>query len=214
VPEFDESGKLIDVIEKPTNPKSNFAVTGIYLYNKNFFKAFDHIEKSARGEYEISSIHSYFLKNNFKVGYKEITGWWKDTGKPNDLLLANKLLLDEFRNQNIEKNKQIKNEAEWIDNIKFGKDVKLNKNVVLLAPVMIGDDCVLENCTVGPYVTIGKKTNISNAEIKESIIFGNCTIEAPIKIADSIIGENTKIVKNDSDVLHRFFLGDFTLLEF
>jgi glucose-1-phosphate thymidylyltransferase len=214
VPEFDESGKLIDVVEKPTNPKSNFAVTGIYLYNKNFFKAFDHIEKSARGEYEISSIHSYFLKNNFKVGYKEITGWWKDTGKPNDLLLANKLLLDEFRNQNIEKNKQIKNEAEWIDNIKFGKDVKLNKNVVLLAPVMIGDDCVLENCTVGPYVTIGKKTNISNAEIKESIIFGNCTIEAPIKIADSIIGENTKIVKNDSDVLHRFFLGDFTLLEF
>jgi glucose-1-phosphate thymidylyltransferase len=214
VPQFDANGNLVDVFEKPHNPTSSLAVTGIYLYNVNFFKAFEHIQKSSRGEYEISDIHSFFLKNNFKVGYKEITGWWKDTGKPNDLLLANKLLLDEFRKENIKKNQEIKNEIEWVDNIQLGKNVNLYKDVVLLAPVMIGDDCVLENCTVGPYVTIGNKTKISEAEIKESIIFGNCAIEAPLKIADSIIGENTKIFKNDVDVFHRFILGDFTQLEF
>jgi glucose-1-phosphate thymidylyltransferase len=108
VPQFDANGNLIDVFEKPHNPTSNLAVTGIYLYNANFFKALDHIQKSFRGEYEISDIHSFFLKNNFKVGYKEITGWWKDTGKPNDLLLANKLLLDEFRKENIKKNGKLK----------------------------------------------------------------------------------------------------------
>ena len=96
VPIFDENNKLIDVLEKPANPQNNFAVTGIYLYGpKLFFETFEKIEKSDRGEYEISSIHSHFLKNNKNVGYKEITGWWKDTGKPDDLLLANKLLLDE-----------------------------------------------------------------------------------------------------------------------
>jgi glucose-1-phosphate thymidylyltransferase len=204
VPEFDANGELVDVLEKPNNPKSNFAVTGIYLYNKNFFKAFDYIEKSARGEYEISSIHSYFLKNNFKVGYKEITGWWKDTGKPNDLLLANKLLLDELKNK--QNNSNIRNHSD--------SEVAEEKGVKLIEPVLIGDGCELENCTIGPYVTIGNKTKISNAKIKDSIIFGNCVIEAPLQIADSIIGENTKIIQNNNDVFNRLILGDFTQIEF
>ncbi|MBT3949089.1 NTP transferase domain-containing protein, partial [Candidatus Parcubacteria bacterium] len=87
VPVFDKDNKLVDVLEKPENPPNNFAVTGIYLYGpKVFFQAFDHIERSARGEYEISSIHSYLLKQGKSVGAKEITGWWKDTGKIDDLL--------------------------------------------------------------------------------------------------------------------------------
>lgn len=91
VPVFNEAKELIDVLEKPSQAPNNFAVTGIYLYGPDvFFHAFDNIEKSARGEYEISDIHSYFLKQGLRVGYKEITGWWKDTGKSEDLLLANK----------------------------------------------------------------------------------------------------------------------------
>ncbi len=87
VPIFDQQGILVDVVEKPSNPPNNLAQTGIYLYGpKVFFQAFSQITKSPRGEYEISSIHSHFLKNNFKVSHKEITGWWKDTGKPEDVI--------------------------------------------------------------------------------------------------------------------------------
>jgi glucose-1-phosphate thymidylyltransferase len=73
------------------------AITGIYLYGpKVFFESYDNIERSARGEYEISSIHSDMLKKGKVVGYKEITGWWKDTGKVEDLLIASHLLLDKM----------------------------------------------------------------------------------------------------------------------
>lgn len=197
VPKF-ENGKLVDVFEKPTRPPSDFAVTGIYLYNSNFFKAFNHIEKSARGEYEISDIHSYFLKNNFKVGYEEITGWWKDTGKPNDLLLANQLLLD-----------QLDHEVK----IQSGHGTVIKDNVELIGPVLIGDNCVLENCKIGPYVTIGNNSMVKSMTIKDSIIFNDVELTAPIKLTNSIIGDKARIVKHDIVDYHHMILGDQTVVE-
>jgi glucose-1-phosphate thymidylyltransferase len=197
VPKF-ENGKLVDVFEKPTNPPSDFAVTGIYVYNSIFFKAFDHIQKSARGEYEISDIHSYFLKNNFKVGYEEITGWWKDTGKPNDLLLANQLLLD-----------QLDHEVK----IQSGHGTVIKDNVELIGPALIGDNCVLENCKIGPYVTIGNNSMVKNMAIKDSIIFNDVELVAPIKLQGSIVGNKARILKHDVGNFYRAILGEQTLVE-
>jgi glucose-1-phosphate thymidylyltransferase len=197
VPKF-ENGKLVDVFEKPTNPPSDFAVTGMYVYNSNFFKAFDHIQKSARGEYEISDIHSYFLKNNFKVGYEEITGWWKDTGKPNDLLLANQLLLD-----------QLDHEVK----IQSGHGTVIKDNVELIGPALIGDNCVLENCKIGPYVTIGNNSMVKNMAIKDSIIFNDVELVAPIKLQGSIVGNKARILKHDVGNFYRAILGEQTLVE-
>lgn len=208
-----ENGKLIDVVEKPQNPPSDFAVTGIYLYNSNFFKAFDHIQKSARGEYEISDIHSYFLKNNFNVGYEEITGWWKDTGKPNDLISANKLLLDQVVEQNAKFAGDKVSNDETVANIKLGKDIVRGEKVILHAPVIIGDNSVLENCEIGPYVTIGNNSTVKNMIIKDSIIFNNVELTAPIKLTNSIIGDKARIVKHDVVDYHHVILGDQTLVE-
>ncbi|MBI5464918.1 MAG: glucose-1-phosphate thymidylyltransferase, partial [Ignavibacteriales bacterium] len=93
VPEF-RNGKIIRVDEKPKKPKSNFAVAGIYVYDRHIFEAVKTLKPSARGELEISDAHTYLLKKGYKVGHAEITGWWKDTGKPSDLLEANRLVLD------------------------------------------------------------------------------------------------------------------------
>ncbi|MEO6048080.1 MAG: sugar phosphate nucleotidyltransferase, partial [Candidatus Kapaibacterium sp.] len=84
VPEFDGAGKIIAVQEKPESPKSPFAVSGIYIYGPAIFDAVNAIAPSARGELEISDAHDYLLKNNYRVGHGEITGWWKDTGMPTD----------------------------------------------------------------------------------------------------------------------------------
>lgn len=197
VAQFDTSGKLIDILEKPQNPPSDMAVTGIYLYNKNFFKAFDHIKKSARGEYEISDIHSYLLKNGYKVGYQEITGWWKDTGKPEDLILANRLLMEA---------NQVK--------VEIGKNTRQGSGVKFIAPVIIGDGCVLENCVIGPYTTLGAGTTVKNTQIANSIILDNCRVEAQIKISDSIIGKGAMVVKDNQTDFHRLLLGAQTLVEF
>ncbi len=199
VPKFDEQGNLIDIIEKPTEPVSDFAVTGIYIYGpKVFFEAFKNIEKSARGEYEISSIHSLFLKNGQKVGYKEITGWWKDTGQVNDLLLANKLLLE-------------KNGI----GVSVAESSLVGENVELVAPVMIGENCILENCKIGPNVTVGSGSTIKDATIEDSILLSNVEIDCPIVLSDSLIGKNVKFVKKEErQEKHKLILGDKTIIEY
>ncbi|OGH60066.1 MAG: glucose-1-phosphate thymidylyltransferase [Candidatus Magasanikbacteria bacterium RIFCSPHIGHO2_01_FULL_33_34] len=199
VPVFDNVGNLIDVIEKPEVAPNNFAVTGIYLYGpKIFFEAFDNIEKSARGEYEISSIHSYFLKNNKKVGYKEITGWWKDTGKTEDLLLANRLLLEKTNNI-----------------IQVSPSCVYDDTVELIAPVIIGENCILKNCKIGPYVTIGQGSIIKNANIEDSILLSNVEIDCQITISDSLIGKGVKFLKKEErNKKHKLIVGDKTVIEF
>ena len=199
VPYFDISGKLIDVVEKPENPPNNFAVTVIYLYGPGvFYKAFDHINKSARGEYEISSIHSYLLKNNYKIGHKVITGWWKDTGQPDDLIAANRLLMDEMNG----------------GKSKIGASATIGDNVKIIDPVIIGENCTLEDCIVGPYVTTGSGCLIKGGvRVENSIILNNCQINIPEKIVNSIIGEKVTIIKKHPERHHRLIVGDQTVIE-
>jgi glucose-1-phosphate thymidylyltransferase len=183
VPYFDEQGRLIDVVEKPENPPNNFAVTGIYLYGPGvFFKAFDNITKSARGEYEISSINSYILKNKQKVGHKIITGWWKDemTGGKS----------------------------------KIGVGTTVGENVKIIDPVIVGENCTLENCTIGPHVTIGSGSIIKGGvQISNSIILNNCHLDIAEKIVDSIVGEKVTIVQKHPEHYHRMIVGDQTIIE-
>ncbi len=216
VPVFCDKGNLIDVLEKPENPPSDFAVTGIYMYGpKVFFKAFDNIEKSARGEYEISSIHSYFLKNNHKVGHKEITGWWKDTGLVGDLLLANKMLLERIDSSEFGVLSSEFDNADISGKAKIGVGTVVGENVKVVGPVIIGENCVLENCEIGPYVTLGSGCEIKNAKIKDSIILENCDINCDILITDSLIGKGVKIIKKHSEEAegYKMIVGDKTILE-
>ncbi len=211
VPAFDTQGKLVDVFEKPANPPSDFAVTGIYLYNHHFYKAFDHIEKSPRGEYEISSIHSYFLKNDFNVATEEITGWWKDTGKPDDLLHANQLLLDE---RIASHSQEFNASLEGIEGaVKLGKHVRLSPDVTIWGPVIIGDNVTVEASHIGPYVSIGDGVTIKNSTIARSIIFGGVEISAPLKLTSSIIGEKARLIAPSEKNEQRLIVGDFSTIE-
>lgn len=214
VPIFDEQDILVDVIEKPTNPPHNLAVTGIYLYGpKVFFKAFENIAKSARGEYEISGINSYLLKNNYKVGTKEITGWWKDTGKPDDLIAASHLLLEEMPIESF-KNEAAKVEdgAKITGKVKLGIGSTVNKNVTISGPVIIGENCTLEDCVIKPNTTIGAGSTIKKAEIGNSILFNKCKIESALKIDGSILGQGVTVVDKTGEA-QKMILGDNSLVE-
>ncbi len=214
VPIFDADAKLVDVIEKPTSPPNNFAVTGIYLYGPRvFFDAFEHIEKSARGEYEISSIHSHFLKQGKQVGYKEITGWWKDTGKVDDLLIANKLLLDKTPKDYFVYPDEMGKTAAISGQVHIGQGSQIGEKVVLTGPVIIGENVLLENCVVGPYVTIGSGSEIRNARIDDTIILDNSWINADLHITHSIIGKNVRIHKKSALGGRSMIVGDKTSLE-
>lgn len=214
VPVFDETGILTDVIEKPSSPPNNFAVTGIYLYGPDvFFDAFANIQKSPRGEYEISSIHSLFLKQGRKVGYKEITGWWKDTGKVDDLLIANRLLLEKTDKSYFTYPSELAHGAAISGDVHIGRGSQIQENVSIMGPVIIGENVLLKNCVVGPHVTIGSGSEIVDARIDDSIILDNSSIYADIHITHSIIGKNVRVTKKKQEGGRSMIIGDKTSVE-
>jgi glucose-1-phosphate thymidylyltransferase len=203
-------------LEKPKNPPNNFAVTGIYLYGpKVFFEAFKKINKSDRGEYEISSIHSQFLKDKLKVGHKEITGWWKDTGQANDLLTANRLLLSMMKERKIPSGVYIDLDSFLEDFIHIGVGTQIRKGTKIIGPVIIAENCILENCVVGPYVTVGQGAEICSAHVENSIILDNSSINCDIKISHSILGKSVVLKKRLETEFagHRMIVGDKTIIE-
>ncbi|HYE60139.1 MAG TPA: glucose-1-phosphate thymidylyltransferase [Candidatus Kapabacteria bacterium] len=215
VPIFDEKGNLVKVVEKPEHPPNHFAVTGVYLYGpKLFFDAFKRIHKSSRGEYEISDIHSLLLHDGKKVGYKEITGWWKDTGKPEDLLLANKLLLDGMNRSDFPNHGSVDASATVEGSVHVGAGSTVGKGVTIHGPAMIGNDCLLEDCTIGPHVTLGNGTQVNRATIKNTIVLDGGRISGPCLLEDSLLGKKVTIRINGHETrTYRVILGDKTVVD-
>lgn len=215
VGEFDANGRLLKVLEKPINPPSNLAQTGIYFYDKNFFEAFKNIQKSPRGEYEISDVNTWLIQKGLKVGWNEVTGWWKDTGKPNDLLIANHLLLDELNPDHFTNGASVEKGARIEGNVKIGAGTRIGGKVLIRGPVTIGENCILEDCYIGPYTTIGQGTEIYSAEVEHSIIFENVDINCRLRIVDSVIGKNASVIDGHEAPPkgHKMVLGDNTFIE-
>ncbi len=210
VPEI-QGNRIVNVEEKPKNPKSHFAVAGIYLYDSSIFEAVNNIEPSARGELEISDAHQYLLDKNFHVSYSEITGWWKDTGKPQDLLEANRLVLDSITENN--KAKQVENSS-ILGNVHIGEGTII-KNSSIRGPVVIGENCVIDDAYIGPYTAIYNDCTIKNSEVEYSILLSECKIiDVNIRIEHSLLGNDVEIVKAESrPSTHRFFVGDQSRIE-
>lgn len=215
VPEFDSEGRLRRVLEKPTNPPCQLAQTGIYFYDQSFFKAFEHIKKSPRGEYEISDVNTWLIQNGYKVGWSKISGYWKDSGKPIDLLIANQMLLDQMAEESFCREGTIEEGAIVEGKVKIGRGSRVGAGVILKGPMMVGENCVLEDCRLGPYTTIGNGAEITSAEIEHSIIFDEVDIDCRIKIAGSIIGRNATIVSGHQTASprHKMVIGDHTFIE-
>lgn len=225
-----KNGKIIKVDEKPSRPASNFAVTGLYIYNKNIFKATDKIKPSARGELEISDAHTYLIKQGYKVGYEEITGWWKDTGKPEDLLEGNQLMLkSKFQNLNFHpagshpngdkfqtiKNINIDNTVLIQGDVEVGKGTKILGKSMIRGPVVIGESCVIIDSYIAPFASIGDNVEIYGAEIENSIVMDGADIHCRARIVDSIIGSNVLITPKTETFPsgHKLIIGENSAVE-
>ncbi|NOZ60896.1 MAG: glucose-1-phosphate thymidylyltransferase [Calditrichaeota bacterium] len=210
VPEIVDN-RIISVEEKPKNPKSHFAVAGIYIYDHHVFEAVNNIEPSARGELEISDAHQYLIDHGHQVGFSEITGWWKDTGKPIDLLEANRLVLEHTKP---EIKGVINGKSSLAGNVSVGKGSKIiNSNI--RGPVVVGENTVIENSYIGPFTSIQNDCYIRNSEIEYSIVLNKCKVlDIGIRIESSLLGTDVEIVKSENKPsTHRFFIGDQSRIE-
>ncbi len=211
VPEINSRDRIVGVEEKPKKPKSNYAVSGIYIYDSNIFKACNNIKPSGRGELEISDAHQWLIDHKYKVGYSEITGWWKDTGKPADLLEANRLILD---NQEPRTDGEVDSQSVVAGKVVLEKGAKVINSVVR-GPAIIGRDCIIENSYIGPFTSIGDRTVVKNSEVEYSIVLRDCKIiSVRIRIEGSLLGNDVEIVEaNSKPHVHRFMIGDQSRVE-
>jgi glucose-1-phosphate thymidylyltransferase len=203
--------KILNIEEKPLNPKSNYAVTGIYFYDKSIFEAVNAIKPSARGELEISDAHQYLLDHNKKITFSEITGWWKDTGNPADLLEANRLVTDNIVHKIYA---QVDESNQIFGRVIIEQGAKL-KNCVIRGPAIIGKNSVLVDAYIGPFTSISDGCFIGNSEVEYSIVMEGSRIQdAGIRIEGSLIGKNVDIVKAKSKPrTQRFMIGDQSRVE-
>lgn len=210
-----ENGRITKVIEKPEVPPSDFAVTGIYVYSPKIFEAASSIAPSARGEYEISDAHTWVIENGGNVGYKEITGWWKDTGKPEDLLEGNALLLAETLQVDASHEGTVDPAATIQGRVKIGKGTVIGPGCLIRGPVIIGEHCVIENAFIGPYTSIGNGVRISNTELEHSIVFDEASINCGKRIVDALIGNRARISSSNETLPrgNKLIVGDNAVVE-
>ncbi|MCZ6776733.1 MAG: glucose-1-phosphate thymidylyltransferase [Ignavibacteria bacterium] len=210
VPEI-KNGRIVSVEEKPKNPKSSYAVSGMYLYDSHIFEAVKAIKPSRRGELEISDAHQYLIDKGYRIGYAEITGWWKDTGKPSDLLEANRLVLD---NVTPDMNGDADTQSVIAGRVVVGRGTKIVKSVIR-GPAMIGENCVIEDSFIGPFSSIGNNTLIKKSEVEYSIILRDCkVVNVGIRLEGSILGNDVEIVEAAGKPrVHRFMIGDQSRVE-
>jgi glucose-1-phosphate thymidylyltransferase len=210
VPEI-VNGKIVRVEEKPEVPKSSFAVAGIYLYDHHIFEAVRSVTPSARGELEISDAHQYLLDKGYKLGYAEITGWWKDTGKPTDLLEANRLVLENLRSNICG---EVDGQSTVAGKVVLEKGARV-VNSVVRGPAIIGEGCRIEDSYIGPFSSIGNNTLIRGSEVEYSIILRDCKIlDVRIRLEGCILGNDVEIVEGTGKPkVHRFMIGDQSRVE-
>ncbi len=206
VAEFDKNGKLVRLVEKPKEPPSNFALTGIYFLTPLIFKMIRKLKPSWRGELEITEAIQMMLEQGCNVGYRIVEGWWKDTGTVEDILEANILVLDEM-----EPKLEADVEGSCLQGrVSVGKNAQIKSGAMIRGPTVIGENAVIESeVYIGPYTSVGNGTHVKRGEIENSIIMEKCVIEIGTKIIDSIIGAHTEITTNQKGPKgHKLIVGE------
>jgi len=206
VPEFDLEGRIVGVEEKPRSPKSPYAVSGIYFYRPAIFDAVDAIVPSRRGELEISDAHDYLLKHGYRVGYGEITGWWKDTGMPSDLLEANRLVLSKI-------DERIDGLVDSASDIAGAVIVEPGAEVIgsrVRGPAIIGRGARIVDSYIGPYSSVGAECLLQRCEVEYSILMERVAVrDVDVRIEGSLLGNDVEILRSDGKPrVQRFILGE------
>ncbi|MEM2900785.1 MAG: glucose-1-phosphate thymidylyltransferase [Thermoplasmata archaeon] len=193
IAELDANGNIISLEEKPKFPKSDLALVGVYLLRESIFDIISQLKPSWRNELEITEAIDNLRKKTNRVHAHLITGWWKDTGKPEDILEANRLVLDELKP---EIKGKIEDGAFVTGKVSIGTGTVIMKGSVIRGPTIIGNNCVIgPNTYIGPYTSIGDDSTIEGGEIEASIVVGEAKIKCGKKIVDSLIGKGSTILQ-------------------
>jgi glucose-1-phosphate thymidylyltransferase len=201
----DEVGAVVRLVEKPSEPRSDLALVGVYMFTAAIHEAARSIEPSPRGELEITDAIQALIDRGMRVEPHIVRGWWKDTGRLEDMLEANRLILD---------NQAERVEGELVDSQVEGRVViepgaRLERTTVR-GPAIIGARARLSDCYVGPYTAIGEGCTITGAEIEHSILLEGCAVSGlDGRMEGSLLGRGVTIRRGEGQPrAYRFMVGD------
>lgn len=197
IAELDEAGKVCHVEEKPKHPRSNLAVIGVHIFSPAVHKAIAHVKPSWRGELEITDTIQRLIDTGKNVQSYPLDSWWLDTGKKDDLLEANRVVLDNFLKRDVKGN--IDATSQVVGRVQIRQGAKIETSTIR-GPVSIAEKCRIKNSFIGPFTSIGAGTVIQSSSIE--------------RLADSIIGKGTEVIKQEQGFKAlELFLGDDAKVE-
>lgn len=199
-------GRVISLEEKPAHPKSDLALVGVYMFDRTILDAVEAIAPSQRGELEITDAIQYLIDKGYQVHPHIIRGWWKDTGKLEDMLEANRIMLEAITPA-VEGD--VDGTSHLIGTVVVEQGAQVTGSTIR-GPVIIGKRCRIVNSYIGPFTSIYHDTLVQNSEIEHSIILEQCRItDIGGRLEDSLIGKNVEVFRSDGKPkAYRLMLGD------
>jgi len=205
------NGQIVQVVEKPQEPKSNLAIAGVYLFKPSIFEGIRRITPSKRGEYEITDAIQWMITHGHEVRYYTVSGWWIDAGKPDSIIQANQLVMSDLPYTSAPEDKNmIVGKCDISHRVLIGENSRI-ENSVIRGPVIIGKNVTIRNAFIGPYTAIGDSCVVENAEIEASIIMKGCALQnISGRIDSSLLADNSQVTSAASRVpaAHRFILAE------
>ncbi len=206
VAELDAVGGVLRLQEKPKKPRSDLALVGVYMFTSGVFEAVNAIRPSARGELEITDAIQYLIDAKRRVRAQVIQGWWKDTGKLEDLLEANRLVLAGL----VRRVDGAVDDASHVEGqvvVEAGARVEAS---VLRGPLVVGAGTLVRKSFVGPFTSIGPQCVIEDSEIEHSIVLESSTIIGiGSRIESSLVGRNVRLLRGElRPKAYKFVVGD------
>jgi len=191
----DQNGRVIRLAEKPKQPESNLALVGIYIFSSRIFEAIQTIRPSKRGELEITDAIQRLIEWNLMVHSEIIKEWWLDTGKKDDLLNANRIVLDELLQSDIRVTPCPLSHI--TGRVVIPEDVII-KNSTIRGPAIIGSGVLISDSFIGPFSSIGNNTKIINSSVEHVVLLENCEVNGIDRLEDSILGRNAIVRKKQT----------------
>ncbi len=207
---LDDDGQISRLVEKPTDPPSDLALVGVYLFTSSILDAARAIEPSWRGELEITDAIQRLLDDDQSVRASTVEGWWLDTGKKDELLEANRIVLGGLA-------RRIDGEVDN-DSIIVGEVVvEAGARVVgsqVRGPAIIGAEAVVEDAYVGPFTSVGDGCRLARTEVEYSVLMGGCDVSDIPRIEGSLLGREVTIrPAARRPAAYKFHLGDHSVVE-
>src|SRR5262245_20432038 len=198
--------RVVRLIEKPQDPPSDLALVGVYMFTPAIFEAAHSIKPSGRGELEITDAIDALIETERVVESHIVKGWWKDTGKLEDMLEANRLVLEDIQPRI---DGQLDSESRVEGRVAIEEGAKLERTIVR-GPAIIGAGARLSDAYIGPYTAIDRDVAISGSEIEHSIVLAGSSIRnLHARMEASLLGKNVSLSRSEGmPKTLRFLVGD------